>query len=74
MTSQEAKFPGVSEEEFAEAVQWVGSDGERLSGAPAVFAAPCHGVGEWTSSSDALWRRAGVCARSGRNLRRCGAE
>ena len=41
MTSQEAarNSPAISEEEFAEAVQWVGADGERLSGAPAVFAA-----------------------------------
>ena len=40
LTSQEAapKFPAISEGEFAEAVQWVGADGERLSGAPAVFA------------------------------------
>ena len=41
VTSQEAapKFPGISAEELAEAVQWIGADGERLSGAPAVFAA-----------------------------------
>jgi predicted DCC family thiol-disulfide oxidoreductase YuxK len=41
VTSQEAspKFPGISGGELAEAVQWVGADGERLSGAPAVFAA-----------------------------------
>ncbi len=41
VTWQEAapRFPEISEAEFAEAVQWVGSDGERLSGAPAVFAA-----------------------------------
>ena len=45
VTSQEAapKFPGISEAEFAEAVQWVGADGERLSGAPAVFAALATG-------------------------------
>jgi len=41
VTSQEAapKLPGISEGEFAEAVQWVGADGERLSGAPAIFEA-----------------------------------
>ena len=41
VTSQEAaaEFPEISEGEFAEAVQWVGAEGERLSGAPAIFAA-----------------------------------
>jgi lipase maturation factor 1 len=41
VTWQEAgpKFPEISAAEFAKAVQWVGSDGEHLSGAPAVFAA-----------------------------------
>ena len=41
ITSQEAteQFPQISEQESNEAVQWVGADGERLSGAPAVFAA-----------------------------------
>jgi predicted DCC family thiol-disulfide oxidoreductase YuxK len=41
VTSQEAasKFPSISEGELADAVQWVGTDGERLSGAPAIFAA-----------------------------------
>jgi lipase maturation factor 1 len=41
LTSREAasKFPAISEGEFSEAVQWVGENGERLSGAPAVFAA-----------------------------------
>jgi lipase maturation factor 1 len=41
ITSQEAteQFPEISEEESNEAVQWMGADGERLSGAPAVFAA-----------------------------------
>jgi lipase maturation factor 1 len=41
LTSQEAapRFPGISEAEFAEAVQWIGKDGQRLAGAPAIFAA-----------------------------------
>ena len=41
VTSEQAasKFPGISEGELAEAVQWVGADGERLSGASAIFAA-----------------------------------
>jgi lipase maturation factor 1 len=41
ITSQEAvaEFPEIAEQETNEAVQWVGADGERLSGAPAVFAA-----------------------------------
>jgi predicted DCC family thiol-disulfide oxidoreductase YuxK len=41
VTWQEAapRFPEISAEEFAEAVQWVGADGERLSGAPAILAA-----------------------------------
>ena len=41
ITSQEAteQFPEISEQESNEAVQWMGADGERLSGAPAVFAA-----------------------------------
>lgn len=41
VTSQEAapEFPEISESDFATAVQWVGADGERLSGAPAIFAA-----------------------------------
>jgi len=41
VTSQEAaaEFPEISADELAEAVQWVGTDGDRLSGAPAVFAA-----------------------------------
>jgi lipase maturation factor 1 len=41
VTSQEAaaEFPEVAEQETNEAVQWVGANGERLSGAPAVFAA-----------------------------------
>ncbi len=41
ITSQEAteQFPEISEQESNEAVQWMGTDGERLSGAPAVFAA-----------------------------------
>jgi predicted DCC family thiol-disulfide oxidoreductase YuxK len=40
LTSQEAetKFPEISEAELREAVQWVGQEGERLSGAPAIFA------------------------------------
>ncbi len=33
------KFTDISAEEFATAVQWVGADGERLSGAEAVLAA-----------------------------------
>ncbi len=33
------KYAGISEEELAEAVQWVGVEGERLSGAEAVMAA-----------------------------------
>ena len=72
VTSQEAasKFPEISEGEFAEAVQWVGADGERLSGAPAVFAASGHDVGSRKSPSNALWRHAGVCSCSGRGLRR----
>lgn len=41
VTSREAaaEFPEISELEFSEAVQWVGDDGSRLAGAPAVFAA-----------------------------------
>jgi predicted DCC family thiol-disulfide oxidoreductase YuxK len=41
VTSREAasEFPAISQKEFAEAVQWVGADGERLSGAPAILAA-----------------------------------
>ena len=41
ITSQEAteQFPEISEQESNEAVQWMGANGERLSGAPAVFAA-----------------------------------
>jgi lipase maturation factor 1 len=41
LTSREAapRFPEISERELADAVQWVGQDGERLSGAPAIFAA-----------------------------------
>ncbi len=33
------EHPGISEEDFATAVQWVGADGRRESGAPAVFSA-----------------------------------
>ena len=41
ISSQEAagEFPQIAEQESNEAVQWVGADGERLSGSPAVFAA-----------------------------------
>jgi lipase maturation factor 1 len=41
VTSQEAaaEFPDISAQEFAQAVQWVDADGDRLSGPPAVFAA-----------------------------------
>jgi predicted DCC family thiol-disulfide oxidoreductase YuxK len=41
ITSREAakEFPEIAAQEFDEAVQWVGADGERLDGAPAVFAA-----------------------------------
>ena len=41
ISSQEAagEFPQIAEQESNEAVQWVGTDGERLSGSPAVFAA-----------------------------------
>ena len=41
VTSQEGapEFPEISGGEFAEAVQWVGADGERFSGAPAILAA-----------------------------------
>jgi predicted DCC family thiol-disulfide oxidoreductase YuxK len=41
ITSEEAteQFPEIGEQESNEAVQWVGADGERLSGAAAVFAA-----------------------------------
>ena len=41
ITSQEAaaEFPEIAEQESNEAVQWVGANGERLSGSPAVFAA-----------------------------------
>jgi lipase maturation factor 1 len=41
ITSEAAaeQFPEIAEQEWNEAVQWVGANGERLSGAPAVFAA-----------------------------------
>lgn len=41
ITSQEAttQFPEIAEQDTNEAVQWVEADGQRLSGAPAVFAA-----------------------------------
>jgi lipase maturation factor 1 len=41
ISSQEAaeEFPEIAAQEANEAVQWVGADGERLSGAAAVFAA-----------------------------------
>ena len=41
ISSQEAaaEFPEIAEQEWNEAVQWVGPDGDRLAGAPAVFAA-----------------------------------
>src|SRR5690606_3307467 len=32
-------YPEISEEEFSSAVQWIGSDGSRASGAEAVFRA-----------------------------------
>jgi len=40
-SSQEcaAEHPGISGEEFSQAVQWIGADGRRESGAPAVLSA-----------------------------------
>jgi lipase maturation factor 1 len=41
ITSREAvqEFPEITEQQSNEAVQWVGANGERLSGSPAIFAA-----------------------------------
>ena len=41
LTAQEAtgEFPEIAGQASLEAVQWIGADGDRLSGAPAIFAA-----------------------------------
>ncbi len=70
VTSQEAapEFPEISGGEFAEAVRWVGADGERLSGAPAILRCACHGVSGSENASFPLQGHAGVCAPGRRCL------